>query len=67
MSVIIAAIAITSACVFIFYFGLGLRACIAGGGFKNIGALAGIVLILAVSAALTLWLGPIGLAGLGLL
>jgi len=67
MSVILTAIALTSACVFLFYFFLGLRACISGGGFANVGALATMVLILAVSASLALWLGPIGLAGMGLL
>jgi hypothetical protein len=67
MSVIITALAVGSACVFLFYFCLSLRACIAGGGFKTVGDLVGIILILVASAALALWLGPIGLVGLGAL
>lgn len=67
MSIITLSIAIMSACVFLFYFCVSLRACITGGGFRTVGDLFAILLILGISSALTLWLGPIGLAGIGVL
>jgi len=67
MSYVLLGIAIVAAFFALMYLLLGLRAVLFGGGFETLGTVFVYALVIAVGAIVALWLGPLALAGIGLL
>lgn len=67
MSYVLLGIAIVAAFFALMYLILGLRAVLFGTGFETLGTVFVYALVISVGTVVALWLGPIGLAGIGLL
>jgi len=67
MSYLLLGIAVAAAFTALIYLVLGLRAVAFGRGFENIATQLYYTAVISVGIVLTLWLGPLALAGIGLL
>lgn len=67
MSYLLLGIAIAAAFTALMYFTLAVRAVAFGSGFSGLAAQLWYTVVIAGSVVLAVWLGPIALAGIGLL
>lgn len=67
MSYLILGIAIACATTSLLYLILALRAVLFGNGFSGFGTQIFYTVVIALGAVLAIWLGPLALAGIGLL
>lgn len=66
MSYLLFGFVVAVAMIGLVYMSITLRAAITGGGFRTLGDLFGMILIIAICVTLTVWLGPIAWVGVGL-